>query len=129
MPQWTKIILIHCNILQFLDHYVLRKDWVRGSTSIRLIIQFSFNNNNNNITYLSLKAVFLAYRCRDPSSMINLIFWKNEAVEAGGCRCNKISIGLATVAHNWLPLQTDSSQHSGSWQSINPSKKYEKNPI
>ena len=52
---------------------------------------------------------------------MNLIFWKNEAVEAGGCLCNKMSMGLATVAHNWLDLHTAASQHSGSWQSISPS--------
>ena len=71
--------------------------------------------------YLSLNAVFLAYLCKEPSSIINLIFWKNEAVEAGGWRCNKISMGRATVAQSWLPLQTEASQHSGSWQSTRPS--------
>ena len=71
--------------------------------------------------YLSLNAVFLAYLCKEPSSIINLIFWKNEAVEAGGWRCNKISMGRATVAQSWLPLQTEASQHSGSWQSMRPS--------
>ena len=50
--------------------------------------------------YLSLNAVFLAYLCKEPSSIINLIFWKNEAVEAGGWRCNKISMGRATVAQS-----------------------------
>ncbi len=75
------------------------------------------------ISYLSLNAVFLAYLWRDPSSMMNLIFWKKEAVEEGGCLWSKMSIGRATVVHSWLFLQTGLSQHSGSSQSVKPSVK------
>lgn len=72
-------------------------------------------------SYLSLNAVFLAYLCNDPSSMMNLIFWKKEAVEDGGWRWRRMSMGLATVVQSWLDLQLGFSQHSGSSQSVSPS--------
>lgn len=46
---------------------------------------------------------------------------KNEAVIAGGCFRNKMSMGLGALTHNWLILQAEFWQHSGSSQSTNPS--------
>ena len=47
--------------------------------------------------HLSLKALFLEYLWRLPSSMMNLIFSKKEAVGAGGWRCSRMLMGLGTV--------------------------------
>ena len=59
---------------------------------------WSFTNNAfSHASHLSLNALFLEYLCRDPSSMMNLIFSKKEAVGAGGCLCRRMLIGLGTV--------------------------------
>ena len=74
-------------------------------------------------TYLSLKAAFLAYLCSDPSSMMKRIFWKKEAVGAGGCRCSRMSIGRFTVVHSGSAEHVGCEQHSGSSQSVRPSER------
>ena len=48
-------------------------------------------------THLSLKALFFEYLWSEPSSMMNLIFSKNEAVGAGGCLWRRMLTGLGTV--------------------------------
>ena len=71
--------------------------------------------------HLSLKALFLEYRWSEPSSMMNLIFSKKEAVGAGGWRCSRISMGRATVWQSASDTQAGEEQHSGSSQSVRPS--------
>lgn len=53
--------------------------------------------------------------------MMNLIFWKKEAVAAGGCRCSRMSLGCGTVEHSGLERHSGLPQHSGSSQSVRPS--------
>ena len=69
-----------------------------------------------------MKAAFLAYLWSDPSSMMKRIFWKKEAVGAGGCLCSKMSIGLFTVVHSGSAEHVGCEQHSGSSQSVRPSE-------
>lgn len=46
---------------------------------------------------------------------------KKDAVIAGGCFRNRMSIGLGADTHSWWVLQAACEQHSGSSQSVKPS--------
>ena len=122
---------------------VLEKDYKKGNDSIFAHPEIFFNNlfNVNKkfsgctkieplpydkyayYTYLSLNSsleakfwMFLSFL-----SMINLTFWKNEAVTAGGCFRSRTSAGSAETMHITWSLHSAVKQHSQSLQSIRPS--------